>query len=83
MIVHGVRGTEPGLARSEADLVAHGAAVTTVEPPAHGDYITLAQVSLRAYVDTVEAAIAAAPKPGFGRVVVTEVADERAATSIA
>lgn len=70
----------------EADLVARGATVTAVELPGHGtDSSPIDQINLRSYVDKVEAAIDASPKPvvlvghSMGGIVVTEAADERAA----
>ena len=69
-----------------ADLEARGAIVTAVELPGHGaDMTPLASISLRGYIDVVEAAIDAAPKPvmlvghSLGGIVVTQAADERAA----
>lgn len=69
----------------KADLEARGATVAAVELPGHGSDMTpLASISLRGYVDTVEAAIDAAPKPvmlvghSLGGIVVTQAADERA-----
>ena len=69
----------------KADLEARGATVAAVELPGHGlDTTPLASISLRGYIDTVEAAIDAAPKPvilvghSLGGIVVTQAADERA-----
>ena len=69
----------------KADLVERGAIVTVVELPGHGsDTTPLASISLRGYIDVVEAAIDAAPKPvilvghSLGGIVVTQAADERA-----
>jgi pimeloyl-ACP methyl ester carboxylesterase len=69
----------------KADLEARGATVTAVELPGHGgDTTPVASISLRSYVDSVEAAIDAAPKPvvlvghSLGGMVVTQAADERA-----
>ncbi len=70
----------------KSDLEARGATVVAVELPGHGSDMTpLASISLRGYIDTVEAAIDAAPKPvmlvghSLGGIVVTQAADERAA----
>src|SRR4051812_7445804 len=69
----------------KANLEARGATVVAVELPGHGSDMTpLASISLRGYVDTVDAAIDAAPKPvmlvghSLGGIVVTQAADERA-----
>jgi pimeloyl-ACP methyl ester carboxylesterase len=69
----------------KADLESRGATVVAVELPGHGSDMTpLASITMRGYVDTVEAAIDAAPKPvmlvghSMGGIVVTQAADERA-----
>ncbi|MFT3694329.1 MAG: alpha/beta fold hydrolase [Kofleriaceae bacterium] len=69
----------------KTELSTRGATVTAVELPGHGaDTTDIAQINLRSYIDTVEAAIDAAPKPvvlvghSMGGIVVTEAADERA-----
>ena len=86
VLVHGAWNGAWAWQDVAAGLEARGAEVTVVELPAHGeDQTPIAQVSLRAYIDTVEAAIDAAPGPvmlvghSMGGVVVTEAADERAA----
>ncbi len=87
VIVHGAWNGAWAWQEVVADLEARGATVAALDLPAHGaDQTPIAQVSLRAYVDSVEATIDAAPKPvtliahSFGGVVATEVADERAAS---
>lgn len=69
----------------KAELETRGATVVAVELPGHGSDMTpLASISLRGYIDTVEAAIDAAPKPvmlvghSLGGIVITQAADERA-----
>lgn len=86
LLVHGAWMGSWAWSDVKARLEARGARVTAVELPGHGDDTTpVAAVSLRAYVDTVEAALDALPAPvmlvghSMGGMVVTEVADERAA----
>lgn len=85
VLVHGAWSGAWAWVDVQADLEARGANVTAVELPAHGNDMTpIAAVSMRAYVDTVEAAIDAAPEPvmlvghSMGGIVITEAADERA-----